>query len=85
MVSIDEIVNKEGYIYIMYDEMFNYYGDDVYKIGKAKDIGKRMNGYITSYIKPVEVKYASITCSDCGLVEFFTFKKLIQYRTTRNR
>ena len=42
--------------------MFNYYGDDVYKIGKAKDIGKRMYGYTTSYIKPVEIKYASIKC-----------------------
>ena len=73
MDSNDDIINKEGYIYIMYNEMFNYYGDDVYKIGKAKDIGKRMHGYTTSYIKPVEIKYASIKCSDCSLIEFLTF------------
>jgi len=25
---------KSGYIYILYNEVYNYYGDNVFKIGK---------------------------------------------------
>ena len=30
--------NVPGYIYIMQNEMYQFYGSDVYKIGKAKNI-----------------------------------------------
>jgi hypothetical protein len=31
---------KEGHIYIIFNEVFNYYGDNVFKLGKAMDIEK---------------------------------------------
>jgi hypothetical protein len=56
--------NVPGYIYVMQNEMFNFYGSDVYKIGKAKDIEQRMIGYTTSYIEPVEIKFSSKKCKN---------------------
>lgn len=75
----------EGYIYIMYNEMFSYYGDNIYKIGKAKDIAKRMNGYTTSYLTPPEIKFTSIECSNACLIESLVFYKLNSNRMRNNR
>ena len=42
--------SEKGNIYIIFNDMFNYHGPDVYKIGRINNINKRMNGYTTSYI-----------------------------------
>ena len=60
----------------MFNEVFNYYGDNVIKIGKAVDIGKRMHGYTTSYMSNVEVKLISEICSDYTLSEEVIFNRL---------
>ena len=31
--------NNQGFIYIIYNDVFNFYGDNVFKIGKTIDIG----------------------------------------------
>jgi hypothetical protein len=69
----------------MYNEMFKFYGDDIYKIGKSKDIAKRMTSYTTSYIKPVEVKFISELCVDYNMCERIVFDKLKNHRITANR
>ena len=55
-------INK-GFIYCYSNEMFKYYGNDVYKIGKAKDIKIRMSSYVTSYIKHYILNIASEECN----------------------
>ena len=75
----------EGYIYIMFNEMFNYYGPDTVKIGKSIDVAKRMNAYTTSYVKPTELKYVSQLCKNDTLAESAVFKQLHAFRMAKNR
>ena len=77
--------NNEGYIYIMFNEMFNYYGPDTVKIGKSIDVAKRMNGYTTSYVKPTELKFISQLCKNYTMAENAIFKQLHNFRMARNR
>ena len=60
---------KVGYVYVLLrkrknvwalralnvicNEVFSYYGENVFKIGKTRDIAQRVSGYVTSYLKPV--------------------------------
>ena len=74
-----------GYIYVMYNEMFGFYGEDVYKIGKTNNIGSRVASYTTSYITPVEVKYISPLASDYSLAERAVFQRLDGVRIARRR
>ena len=84
--TLEETANSEpGYIYVMYNEMFKFYGDDIYKIGKSKDIAKRMTSYTTSYVKPVEIKFLSGLCIDYHLCEKVIFDRLCNYRISPNR
>ena len=84
--TLEETANSEPeYIYVMYNEMFKLYGDDIYKIGKSKDIAKRMTSYTTSYVKPVEIKFLSGLCIDYHLCEKVIFDRLCNYRISPNR
>ena len=38
---------KSGYIYILYNEVYTYYGENVFKIGKSRV----PNGYLICYQK----------------------------------
>ena len=76
---------KEGHIYIIFNEVFNYYGDNVFKLGKAMDIEKRLSGYTTSYIDNTEVKFLSELCSDYSLAELIIFDRLKSSRIKQNR
>ena len=75
----------EGYIYIMFNEIFNYYRPDTVKIGKSIDVAKRMNAYTTSYVKPTELKYVSQLCKNDTLAESAVFKQLHAFRMAKNR
>ena len=62
MEQLQDEFSQIGHVYIIYNDMYvtvryKQYGDDVYKIGKAKDITKRLNAYTTSYITPVELLF----------------------------
>jgi len=77
--------DTNGYIYIMFNEIFKFYGENVKKIGKSSNVQNRMLGYTTSYIKPVELLFQSDICKNCNLAEREVFKKLDKYRVTYNR
>lgn len=81
-----EIENqKTGYIYILFNEMYKFYGDDVYKLGKTNNIAKRLHGYVPSYIKHPEVKYLSKKVINYSLAEKMVFEKLKAFRIAKNR
>lgn len=76
---------KCGKLYVMYNPLFEFYGENVYKIGKSKNIEKRLMTYCTSYIDPPEFKYVSELVSDCGIAERLVFSELDQFRIRKNR
>ena len=65
--------------------MFNYYGDNVFKLGKAMDIEKRVSGYTTSCIDNTEVKFLSELCCDYSLAELIIFDRLKSNRIKQNK
>jgi len=76
---------KSGYIYILYNEVYNYYGDNVFKIGKTNNIEQRLTGYTTSYIKSCELKYLSTKCVNYSLCESVIFELISDNRIVYNR
>ena len=62
-----------GYIYILYNEVYQHYGDNVFKLGKAKDVISSFSTYNTYYIKSVELKFVSNLCKDCARAEKVIF------------
>ena len=79
-----KIPNK-GYIYIMHNVMFNYHGDNVYKLGGCYNMDNMINGYITDYIFEPTIKYQSKILSNCELAKIILFKYLNKYRIANNR
>jgi hypothetical protein len=77
--------NDAGYIYIIFNDMFRHCGDNVYKIGKTKDITSRIQQYVTSYVKPVEIKYLSQPCVNYHIAEMLVFIRLNEQRLVGNR
>jgi hypothetical protein len=77
--------NNKGYFYVLYNEMFNYYGKNVFKLGKTNDINIRLKGYTTSYIEPCEIKYLSTEVKNYNLLEKLIFKHFKQNRIKPNR
>ena len=86
---IEEIIKKwipeEGSLYCLYNEMFNYYGDNIYKLGCSKNPETRLCGYTTSFIKPCEYKIISKKYIDCRLAENLLFKNITENRIEQNR
>ena len=78
-----ELVN--GYIYILWNDMYKIYGNNVFKIGRTTDIQKRINCYTTAYIKPSEIKYISIKSDNYVLAEMLIFGLLKNSRIVNNR
>lgn len=76
---------KTGYFYILWNEMFKYYGDDIYKLGKSKNMTKRLTQYVTGYIKHPEVRYLSKQVKNYSLAEQMVFHKLKTFRIAKNR
>ena len=77
--------NSLGQIYVLWNEMYRFYGEDVVKIGRAKNVLNRKSSYVTSYVKPVEVVYTSELCKNCVLAEYIIFKRLQTHRLAHNR
>ena len=78
-------INFAGYIYIIHNEMYKFYGDDVYKIGKAHCIENRLKSYITGYVDPTSLLYSSIQCKNYSVCEREVHKRLQKYRMRPNR
>ena len=77
--------NQLGYVYVLYNKAYETYGTHVYKLGKAKDVGRRLNDYTTYYLHPMELKYVSPMVKNYTLAENILFKQLKKYRLRTNR
>ena len=77
--------NNQGFIYIIYNDVFNFYGDTVFKIGKTIDIGKTINSCKDTYLNHTEIKFISELCSDYTLAENMIFDTLKTNRVHNKR
>jgi hypothetical protein len=77
--------NNQGFIYIIYNDVFNFYGDNVFKIGKTIDIGKTINSCKDTYLNHTEIKFISELCSDYTLAENMIFDTLKTNRVNNKR
>jgi hypothetical protein len=75
-------MTNNGYIYIFSNELFD---EDVYKIGKSKNVLKRLNSYTTSYIEPLKIEYISDICKNYSAIEHEVHLRLKRYRIKSNR
>lgn len=83
--EMNENINKEGYLYCMYNPLFIYEGQKYFKCGYACDVYKRMNGYTTSYLEPCEIIHVSEILFNKRLAESILFIKLNEFRIKSNR
>ena len=68
----------------MYNEVYDHYGDDVYKLGYAKDIKKRLVAYTTGYLNGSEIKL-KIKIHNREMAEYILFDMLEDSRLRKNR
>jgi hypothetical protein len=76
----------EGSLYAMHNELFNTYGPHYYKLGRSKDLRKRIRTYQTSYIEPSF--FVSVSCrrfKDSDQAETLLFYLLRRFRVKNNR
>lgn len=77
--------NTEGYLYILYNIVFIFYGENVYKLGKTMNMEKRLLGYTTSYLHPCDVIFKSALVKDRHIAEKILFDMLYKHRFNKNR
>lgn len=83
---INQNINpKYGYLYCLYNEIFKFYGENVRKLGKAKDLNKRKNGYMTCYLKPSNMEIVTKQLKNYHIGERLLFIFLKKYRLLNNR
>ena len=69
-----------GYLYVLWNPVYETYGQDVYKLGKTQNLPQRKNGYITPYIDDSLYKYTSPYFDDMDMAEQLVFVLLKKYR-----
>src|SRR5438876_6894136 len=69
----------KGYIYCLYNEVYKYYGENVYKLGMSNDVQKRLNGYTTVYIEESKILLQSKELSNYSIAEDILFQILEKY------
>lgn len=77
--------NNKGFIYCLYNPTFKTYGDNVYKLGKTKNLSNRMYAYTTSYVDKSEYILTSVELDNRNTAEKLLFKELEKYRVSINR
>lgn len=78
-------IGKSGLIYCMTNVCFNYYGNDIYKLGNTDNLEKRTQSYVTNYIDPCQYVLRSKCLNNCELAEQILFYILDSYRINPNR
>jgi len=73
-----------GYLYCIYNKMYDVYGTNIYKLGNMKN-KNRMNSYVTPYIDPIEIKFISNKILDKSIGEKILFNILKEFRFRPNR
>jgi len=76
---------SKGYLYCLYNEMFQFYGDNVYKLGNTNNLKTRLHGYTTAYIQESTYKLTSSLLPDKELAEMLLFDYLHEFRVNQNR
>ena len=71
-----------GHIYIFSNNEFK---SDVYKIGKARNVFKRMSAFTTAYVEPLKIEFISDKCNNYSVVEREVHIRLKRYRIKTNR
>lgn len=84
-MSEDDENSINGELYCLYNEMYNYYGNNVRKLGNAGHAEKRMKNYCTSYVTPCEIQYKSKRIRNKRLAESILFIRLADFRVVANR
>ena len=70
-----------GYLYVLHNECYKYYGKDFFKLGRTKDPKQRMNGYRTPFVDKSEFLYVSTERFDNSIAaEHILFSILKSYR-----
>jgi hypothetical protein len=82
---MSKIKNSVGHIYILKNDVYNYYGDNVYKIGKALNVKNRLGDYSTFYVDKCKVLYESDPVIDYNLCESIIFRIIDDKRVIKNR
>jgi hypothetical protein len=87
--NLDNIISyynpDEGHIYCLHNNIYKYYGDNVYKCGNTSDMNKRIVSYTTSYIEKSNVVLLSDKYIDKNIAELLLFNYLKEYRLKSNR
>jgi hypothetical protein len=84
-IIMNYYVPTSGYLYCIHNEIYNYYGDDVYKFGNSSDPDKRCSQYTTPYVKPCTIIKISNNYFDKNFAETLLFYYLREYRLVENR
>lgn len=75
----------KGKLYCMYTEAFNYYGENVYKLGMTQDIKHRMCCYATNFLDDCVFLATSKEYSNYLMAENILFHLLKEYRIKDNK
>lgn len=75
----------DGYLYILWNPIYEWYGPNMYKLGKTENLTQRMSGYCTSYLEQSIYKHTSPYLDDIDLAEKILFASLNKYRMRNKR
>jgi len=77
---------KSGYLYVFYNESFlKSYGENVYKLGRTKNLNNRISTYNTSFIKDSKYLISSRLFNDSSKAEYILFFLLRKFRIRDKR
>ncbi len=77
---------KSGYLYVFYNESFLLsYGENVYKLGRTKNLNNRISTYNTSFIKDSKYLISSRLFNDSSKAEYILFFLLRKFRIRDKR
>ena len=75
----------QGFLYCLHNEIFKFYGDNLYKCGNSIDADKRLNQYTTSYPMPSTILLTSDSFFDKSFAETLLFFHLKDFKFKPNR
>lgn len=75
----------QGFLYCLHNEIFNFYGNNLYKCGNSVDADKRLNQYTTSYPMPSIILLTSDSFFDKSFAETLLFFYLKDFKFKPNR
>lgn len=89
VITLNELYDfyqpTKGFLYCLHNEIFNFYGCDLYKCGNSIDTDKRLCQYTTSYPEPSKILLTSDNFFDKNFAETLLFYYLKDYKFKPNR